>query len=158
PSERERDDMAATNFAFLHGGGQGSWVWDETIAALKAQAGAGGNCLRPDAPGCGTQRGRRTAADQVRRNGPRVKPDVEAAGMSDVVLVGHSQAGMELPQMAEYAPQLFSRLIYVTCSAPPPGMTTIERMGDCVHGERDDQVGWPVDPATTTMEERFRAM
>ena len=23
-----------TDFAFLHGGGQGGWVWDETIAAI----------------------------------------------------------------------------------------------------------------------------
>ncbi|MEO6716203.1 MAG: hypothetical protein ABIM50_03015 [Novosphingobium sp.] len=29
-----------TDFAFLHGGGQGSWVWDETIAAMKAQSGS----------------------------------------------------------------------------------------------------------------------
>jgi pimeloyl-ACP methyl ester carboxylesterase len=116
------------------------------------------NCLGLDAPGCGTKRSRDTAAIQFDDIARELNADIEAAGMRDVVLVGHSQAGMELPQMAEFAPQLFSRLIYVTCSAPPPGMTTIERMGDCVHGERDDQVGWPVDPATTTMEERFRAM
>ena len=26
--------VAATNFAFLHGGGQGSWVWDDVIERL----------------------------------------------------------------------------------------------------------------------------
>lgn len=31
---------ACTDYAFLHGGGQGGWVWNETIAALKLQSGA----------------------------------------------------------------------------------------------------------------------
>ena len=28
-----------TDFAFLHGGGQGSWIWNETIAAIAMQSG-----------------------------------------------------------------------------------------------------------------------
>lgn len=146
------------DFAFLHGGGQGGWVWAETIAALQAQSGGRANCLALDVPGCGAKRGRDTSAvafDDIARE---LNADVEASGMRDVVLVGHSQAGMALPRMVEFAPQLFGRLIYVTCSAPPPGMTTVERMGDSIHGEREDQVGWPVDPATTTIAERFRVM
>jgi pimeloyl-ACP methyl ester carboxylesterase len=78
--------------------------------------------------------------------------------MREVVLVGHSQAGMHLPAMAELRPELFSRLVCVTCSAPLPGVTTIEQMGESMHGEKEDEVGWPVDPRTTSMEERFRAM
>jgi len=150
--------MAGLNFAFVHGGGQGSWVWAETIAAIELQSGGAANCLALDVPGCGTKRERDTSAiafDDIVRE---LLGDLEAAGMKDVVLVGHSQAGMVLPRMAEFAPALLSRLVYVTCSAPPPGMTTIERMGEGLHGERDDQVGWPVDPATSTMAERFRVM
>lgn len=150
--------MAAVNFAFLHGGGQGSWVWDETIAALEAQSGGQARCLALDVPGCGTKRGRDTSAVEFDDIARELVDDIEAAGMRDVVLVGHSQAGMALPRMVEFAPSLFSRLVYVTCSAPPPGMTTIERMGDCLHGEREDQVGWPVDPKTSTIEERFGVM
>jgi len=48
---------AVLTFAFLHGGGQGSWVWDETIAALSLQTGGTVHCLALDAPGCGTKRG-----------------------------------------------------------------------------------------------------
>lgn len=150
--------MAAPNFAFVHGGGQGSWVWAETIAALAMQSGGAANCLALDVPGCGTKRDRDTTAiafDDIVRE---LLADVQAAGLRDVVLVGHSQAGMVLPRMVEFAPGLFHSLVYVTCSAPPPGMTTIERMGDGLHGARDDQVGWPVDPTTSTIAERFRVM
>lgn len=150
--------MAAANFAFLHGGGQGSWVWAETIAALEAQSGGKVRTLALDVPGCGTKRERDTSAitfDDIARE---LVADVEASGLRDVVLVGHSQAGMPLPRMAEFAPGLFRRLVHVSCSAPPAGTTVIECVGDGLHGERDDQIGWPVDPKTATMEERFRVM
>jgi len=55
-NERETR-CAVLTFAFLHGGGQGSWVWDETIAALSLQTGGTVHCLALDAPGCGPKRG-----------------------------------------------------------------------------------------------------
>lgn len=147
-----------TNFVFAHGGGQGSWVWDETIAALEQQSGGTAKCLALDAPGCGAKRGRDTAMVEFDDIAHELIADIEASGLRDVVLVGHSQAGMVLPRVAEFRPDLLSRLVYVTCSAPPPGMTTIERMGGGVHGQDPEQVGWPVDPATSTVEERYRIM
>ena len=54
------------DYAFLHGGGQGSWVWDETIAALRQQSvGDIGEVIALDVPGCGTKRGRDTSAMSV---------------------------------------------------------------------------------------------
>ena len=147
-----------TDFVFLHGGGQGGWVWDETIAAITSLTGEDTRCLALDAPGCGTKRGRDTAAiafDDIARE---LVEDVRAAGLSDIVLVGHSQAGMEMPQMAEFAPGLFRKLVFVTCSAPLPGMTTLDQMGMGLHGTNPDQVGWPVDPLTSSIAERFRVM
>ena len=41
-----------TDFAFLHGGVQGGWVWTETLAALALQTGgAFGRALALDIPG-----------------------------------------------------------------------------------------------------------
>jgi len=147
-----------TDFAFLHGGGQGGWVWDETIAAIAAQSGGAARCLALDAPGCGAKRGRDTSGIAFEDITRELVADIEAAGMKDVVLVGHSQAGMTLPQMAEFAPDLFRKLVFVTCSMPLPGKTTLDQMGGGMHGEKEDEVGWPVDPENSTMEERFRAM
>src|SRR6202012_4564629 len=68
------------------------------------------------------------------------------------------QAGMVLPFMAELKPSLFRRLVYVTCSAPPAGRSTLSMMGEGLHGENPDEVGWPLDPRTHDMAARFRAM
>lgn len=146
------------DFAFIHGGGQGGWVWEETIAALAAQSSGAAKCLALDAPGCGTKRGRDTSAIAYPEIIAEFAADLAASGMKDVVLVGHSQAGMVLPLVAEARPDLIKRLVYVTCSAPKPGVTTLEQMGQGVHGQHEDQVGWPVDPASHSMEQRYRLM
>ncbi|MCB2077554.1 MAG: alpha/beta hydrolase [Novosphingobium sp.] len=150
--------MGAINFALLHGGGQGSWVWDETIAELERQSAGAARCLALDAPGCGTKRGRDTSAiafDDIARE---LADDIRASGMTDVIVVGHSQAGMELPQIAALASDLVRKLVFVTCSAPLPGKTTLDQMGSGVHGQNPDEVGWPVDPETSTIAERFSLM
>lgn len=146
------------DFAFLHGGGQGGWVWAETIGEMQALGGESLRCLALDAPGCGAKRGRDTSAIPFAAIAEELVADIRAAGLSDVVLVGHSQAGMTMPDMARIAPDLFRRLVFVTCSAPLDGVSTIEQMGGGLHGSHPDQVGWPVDPASTPMAERFRAM
>lgn len=148
-----------TDFAFLHGGGQGGWVWDETIAALEKQTDGGyGRALALDVPGCGSKRGRNTenlAFQDILRE---LITDLEAAAMEDVVLAGHSQAGTVLPWLAQLRPDLFRRLVYVSCSIPLPGQTVIEMIGDDVHGASDDHVGWPVDPNTTDPRTRTQIM
>jgi pimeloyl-ACP methyl ester carboxylesterase len=156
---REEPMSEAVDYAFLHGGGQGGWVWEATIEALGRQTGgAFGRALALDAPGCGAKRGRSGEDLDPEAIAAELVGDIEAAGLKDVVLVGHSQAGMELPFMLELRPQLFRRAVYVTCSAPPPGRTTLSMMGTSVHGANPDEVGWPVDPETHDMHARFLAM
>ncbi len=60
--------------------------------------------------------------------------------------------------MAERTPRSFRRLIYLTCTAPPAGRNVLEQLGKSLHGSVEDETGWPVDPATTTLEERYAAM
>lgn len=148
-----------TDFAFLHGGGQGGWVWAQTIAALREQGGDGvGRTLALDVPGCGAKRERDTSEISFDQIVAEVLSDIETAGLHDVVLVGHSQAGSVMPRMAETRPDLFKRLIYVSCSAPPDGVTVVELIGKGVHGASEMEVGWPVDPASVSPEERHRLM
>jgi pimeloyl-ACP methyl ester carboxylesterase len=142
-----------TDFAFLHGGGQGSWVWDETFAALNAQSDGAHRLLALDAPGCGVKRGRDTSAIRFDEITAELVADIEAAGMREVVLVGHSQAGTSMPGMALLRPGLFRQLIFVSCVAPDPGMNTIEMTGQRMHGGAH-----PFSDETLSMRERYRKM
>lgn len=147
-----------TDFVFLHGGGQGSWVWDETIAAMTAQADSAVRCLGLDVPGCGTKRGRETDgvgfADIVRE----LAADIEAAGMKDAVLVGHSQAGTVLPALHAHRPELFRRLVFVSCIAPDPGLTVVEMTASRMREQGHTEGSRALTDESLPMRERYRIM
>lgn len=147
------------SFAFLHGGGQGGWVWEEVIAALDRQTGGRyGRTLALDVPGCGAKRGRDTSGLDVDDIASELIADLEHAGMGDVILIGHSQGGTILPRLAERVPGMFRRLIYVSCCAPLPGQTILQMIGKGQHGSHPDEVGWPLDPAQHPHQEQYRDM
>ncbi len=147
------------NFAFLHGGGQGSWVWQETIVQLRKRAdGNLGSVIALDIPGCGHKRDRDSNDLDFGAIVTELMSDLANAETQDVVLVGHSQAGTVMPFMAARNPDLFRHLVYITCSIPLPGQTLLGMIGDQVHGSNDEQVGWPIDPQTTSLQERFEIM
>lgn len=147
-----------TPFVFLHGGGQGSWVWDETIAALAELSGGTAHCLALDVPGCGAKRGRDTSAISFDDILQELLADIDAAGLADIVMVGHSQAGTVLPRLAALRTGLFRRLIHVSASSPVAGDTVGDMIGTGLHGASETQVGWPLDPASHSMAERYRLM
>jgi pimeloyl-ACP methyl ester carboxylesterase len=129
-----------TDFVFLHGGGQGSWVWDETIAAMRAQAGNAHRFLALDVPGCGRKRERETATIGFDAIVAELVEDVRSAGFSDVVLVGHSQAGTVMPRMARADPALFRRVVHVSTIAPDPGADVIEMSSRRMTADRSEAV------------------
>ncbi len=142
-------------FALLHGGGQGSWVWEETAGLLEA---AGAQVVALDVPGCGTKRGRAVETLDTNAVVAELIGDLRTTGLRNVILVGHSLAGALMPRMAAHSPGLFKRLVYVACSAAAPGQSFAGMIGSGLHGERDDEVGWPLDPKTHAPEARYRAM
>jgi len=147
------------DYVFLHGGGQAGWVWQETITALHQQtAGHFGRALALDAPGCGGKRGRNTADLDVDGVVTELLADISASGFKDIVLVGHSQAGTILPRLAERRPELFRRLVYVSCIAPRPGQSIVQQLGSGLQGSHPDEVGWPFDPKTVDPRRRYPLM
>jgi pimeloyl-ACP methyl ester carboxylesterase len=148
---------SSTDYAFLHGGGQGSWIWSETIAALQGQR-DDARCLALDVPGCGTKRDRDTRTLTMDDIAAELIHDLVTADMRDIVLIGHSQAGSLMPLLAEKSPSLFRRLVYVTCSSPLAGQTVIQMMGSGMQGDHPDEVGWPFDRTTQDARERYPIM
>lgn len=132
------DRAGPAEFALLHGGGQGGWVWAETAAALVA---AGARVLVLDIPGCGTKRDRDTIALGVDDVADELLRDIAAAGMTEPVLVGHSQAGTLLPVLQRRG--AFRKLIHLSCCAPLPGQSVLDMLGQGRRGDDPGEVGWP---------------
>lgn len=147
------------DYAFVHGDAVGSWVWDETIAALDRQTnGAFGRALALDAPGCGSKRSSATNELTFEEVATAFIDDIKRADMENVVLVGHSLGGQALALMAEFRPALFRRLVYVSCLIPLPGQNVAQMMGTGLHGSTPDEVGFPLDPTTSDLHDRLAAM
>ncbi len=148
-----------TDFIFLHGGKQGGWVWDKTVAALKVQApDIALRILALDVPGCGHKRkmdtSKLTASDVI----AELSEDINRFDARNAVLVGHSQAGTLIPGLLTKTGARLGRVVHVSTSAPSPGQTLMEMLGTGLHGSNPDEVGWPLDLATTTPMQLFETM
>lgn len=156
---KELSNEGRSQFVFLHGGGQGSWVWQDLIEALVERHGiALQNMLALDAPGCGSKRGWDTTQISFSDLINALVADVESSEFDQIILVGHSQAGNVMPFMIERLGKRLRHVVYVACSIPEPHQTPIEMMGEGMHGDHSDQVGWPVDPKITPPAEQAMAM
>jgi pimeloyl-ACP methyl ester carboxylesterase len=102
------------SFVLIHGGGHGAWCWGPLMPYLAAPA------LALDLPG----RGRHPAdLESITCDvwADSAAADIEKAGLSDVILVGHSMAGLTLPRVVERIPERLARLVFVACTTPPEG-------------------------------------
>lgn len=146
------------DIVLVHGGGQGGWIWDETVAAIRIVAGGEvGRVVALDVPGCGAKRERDTSGLNTPEVIAELIAELDALDIQDSLLVGHSMAGTLLPGMIAAGPGRFARAVYFTCAAPAQGQTIRQMMGNRQQGSDEAAVGWPMDPATTTPADLFRA-
>jgi pimeloyl-ACP methyl ester carboxylesterase len=116
-----------TGLVLIHGSGHAGDCWDPTVAELKRQA-PHLPVLAVDRPGRSTEPGdlsRLTIHECVQS----VLRQIDEAGLDRVVLVGHSQAGITMPGVAEKLGAARSaRLIFISCAIPPEGTSVIDNL------------------------------
>lgn len=112
---------------FIHGAGHAGDCWDFTVAELKRQA-PHLPILAVDLPGRRDEPGdlaTLTVLDCVES----VIRQIDEAGMDRVVLVGHSQAGLTMPGVAEkLGSARTARMIFLSCVIPPDGSAAVDTL------------------------------
>jgi pimeloyl-ACP methyl ester carboxylesterase len=106
----------------IHGGGFAGSCWEPMLPFLRAPA------LALDLPGRGDRPADLatvTLADFV----DAVVDELVSRDLRDVVLVGHSLAGVTLPGVAAAVPERLRRLVFVSASVPPDGSTVADVLG-----------------------------
>jgi pimeloyl-ACP methyl ester carboxylesterase len=106
-------------FVLVHGGCHGEWCWDEVLPLLNLPS------ATVDLPG----RGRRPLDGKpltIEQFVAAVEEDAKAAGMSRVVLVGHSMGGITITEVANRAPDLVAHLVYLAALALPVGVSVAD--------------------------------
>ncbi len=105
----------------VHGGGCTKECWDPLLPLLRSEVVAIDLPGRGDRPG---DLGRIGIADFV----DAVVDELEARDLHDVVLVGHSLAGMTIPQVAGRTPERVRALVFVSCTVPADGQNVYETL------------------------------
>lgn len=101
-----------TAFVLVHGAFRGGWSWDRVRPLLTA---AGHDVHAPSLSG--TASGLDVWVDEV----------VAAVGdLDDVVLVGHSQGGVVVREVAVRIPERLGHLVYLDAAVPDPGERAVD--------------------------------
>ncbi|WP_248963342.1 alpha/beta fold hydrolase [Sphaerisporangium perillae] len=109
-------------FVLIHGAGFGASSWDELIPHLSAEA------LAVDLPGRGTRAGVELGTVTLADCAEAVREDVEAKDLRDVVLVGHSFAGVTVPRVLDLVPGRIRHVVLVSAVVPPDGSRVLDQI------------------------------
>lgn len=103
-------------FILVHGAWHGAWCWRRVVPLLRDR---GHEVLAPDLPGHGDDPAA-VGGQSLDNYAQHIQGLVSDCG-GDVVLVGHSLAGLVISAVAEALPERIRRLVYVTAFLPRDG-------------------------------------
>ena len=99
-----------TTYVLVHGAWHGPWAWDRVVPLLRS---AGARTLTPDLSAPGDH--------GLHDHAAIVTAALDAAAPDDLVLVGHSYAGLVVREAADARPDLVGHLVLVDGWAGPDG-------------------------------------
>ncbi|MDT8911414.1 alpha/beta hydrolase [Amycolatopsis sp. PS_44_ISF1] len=132
-----------STFLLVHGAWHGGWCWERVIPRLES---AGHRVLAPSLTGYG---------DQAHLLGPEVGLEthvddvvtlIETEDLREVILVGHSYAGMVISAVVNRVPERIAQLVYLDAMLPRDGETAVDAQP--VSQRLIDQAvdGWRIPP------------
>lgn len=135
-------------FVLIHGAWHGQWCWDAVAAPLRA---AGHDVVTPTLAGLGDRVGELDPDVGLDTHVRNVEDAVRATGSDDLVLVGHSYAGMPVTGAAARLAELVDRLVVIDGFLPERGETALELLPERAAAHYRDSAadagdGWRVPP------------
>jgi len=109
----------------VHGAWQGAWCWERVLNLLEAD---GHHVMTPALTGCGSRAHLLTPDVGLDTHVSDVVAAIDDVGEDDVVLVGHSYSGMQLPGAAAARAQRLRSVVFVDAFHPRRGDSAIDMM------------------------------
>ncbi len=135
-------------FVLVHGAWHGGWCWSRVAPLLRA---AGHEVFTPTLAGLGEQAHRATPDIRLDTHIDDVIGLIEAEELEQVILCGHSYAGLVVTGVADRMTERISTLIFLDAFVPEDGRSMFSYYPPEKALERLTQVGqtgdgWKVDP------------
>jgi pimeloyl-ACP methyl ester carboxylesterase len=108
-------------YVLVHGGSFAGSCWHRLVPLLPAPV------VAVDLPGRGS-RPRDLAGLTIADFVDAVVDDIESRDLRDVILVGHSMAGITMPGVAERIPERLRHLVFVACTVPAHGERSVDTL------------------------------
>jgi pimeloyl-ACP methyl ester carboxylesterase len=108
-------------YVLIHGGSFAGSCWDPIVPLLPDPV------VAIDLPGRGS-RPRPLEGITIDDFVAAVVEDIESRDLRDVVLVGHSMAGITMPGVAERIPERLRHLVFVACTVPADGERSVDTL------------------------------
>jgi pimeloyl-ACP methyl ester carboxylesterase len=119
--------MNLPDLVLVHGGEHAADCWELVLAELRRQA-PELRTLAVDLPGHGAKPGDLATAT-IGEWVDSVVADIETAGLGDIVIVGHSMAGVTVPGVvAKLGSARVREMILVTAFVPPQGQAIVDTL------------------------------
>lgn len=138
-------------FLLIHGGSHGSWCWQALKRELESR---GATVSAPDLPGHGADP---TPRQTVNRDSylSAVRAEIESIDCHDLTLVGHSLAGILLPELADQYAARLNQVVFLAAMVCKPGQRAIDLFPqerqqaylDIAEASDDYSVTWPFEKA-----------
>lgn len=117
-----------SDFVLIHGGAHGPWCWERVIPFL-TDSGRVGQVVAVDLPvDALTVSGKPLQDIGIADYLEGVLSRIEQARLRDIVLVGHSMAGIVMPAVAHRISKNIRRILYLATSNPPVGQSIADLM------------------------------
>ncbi len=110
-------------FVLIHGAYHGGWCWRKTVDIL---CGHRIEALTPTLTGLGERSHLLTGEIDLTTHITDIVQVLKFEDLHDVVLVGHSYAGMVISGVAEIIPERISHLVYLDAFVPLDGQTVFD--------------------------------
>jgi len=115
-----------TAYVLVHGAWHGGWCWKRMLPEL---AGTGIEVHTPTLTGLGERAHLASRDVSLETHVRDVLGTLESERLDDVILVGHSYAGVVVTAVADRAPQRISRLVYLDAIVPRSGQCLYDAAG-----------------------------
>jgi len=135
-------------FVLLHGAWHGGWCWCRVASRLR---GNGHRVFSPTFTGVSDRAHLLSPSVGLSTNVDDVVRLLDAEGLTEVILVGHSYAGMVVSGVADMRPERLQLRVYLDAFVPEDGEAAIDLLPDAVAGHYRKSVegpgfGWLIPP------------
>lgn len=135
------------NFLLVHGGFHGSWCWKEVTTYLRN---LGHEVFTPTLTGLGERAHLINPTITLETHVQDITEVIKCEELENIILVGHSYAGMVIRSVADLLPNKIAKLVYLDAIVPRQGQSMSKLLGPL--GEQinilvaSEGYGWLLSP------------